>query len=105
MAEIQRSSNLPIPMPMDKIADFCRRKNIRKLSLFGSVVKGGFDQDSDIDVLAEFEPGTKLGWEYYILGDELEKIWGRKVDFHTPQEFRPSRRKEVLEKTMVLYEQ
>jgi len=38
---------------------FCRKRHIRRLSLFGSVVRGDFRPDSDIDVLVEFEPGAQ----------------------------------------------
>ena len=97
-------SELPIPLPKARIEDYCRRKGIRKLSLFGSVLRNDFGPQSDVDVMAEFEPGVQYGWEYFSLGDELEEIWGRKVDFHTPQDFRPSRRNEILAHTRKVYE-
>ena len=40
-----------------KLADFCRRHHIRKLSLFGSVLREDFGPHSDVDVLVEFAPG------------------------------------------------
>jgi predicted nucleotidyltransferase len=46
----------------DKIADFCRRNRIRKLALFGSVLRDDFRADSDVDVLVEFEPGARVGF-------------------------------------------
>ena len=48
----------PITVAKDAIADFCRRHHIRKLSLFGSVLRDDFRPDSDVDVLVEFEPGS-----------------------------------------------
>ena len=50
-----------IEIPEDKIADFCRRNNIRKLSLFGSVLREDFGPQSDVDVLVDFEPGSHAG--------------------------------------------
>ena len=51
-----------LPLPQEKIADFCRRHRISKLSLFGSVLRDDFGPQSDIDVLVEFEPGAnRLG--------------------------------------------
>ncbi|MCH7996082.1 MAG: nucleotidyltransferase domain-containing protein, partial [Planctomycetes bacterium] len=44
-------------MPKDRIADFCQRHGIRRLALFGSVLRDDFRPDSDVDVLVEFEPG------------------------------------------------
>lgn len=47
---------LPITLPKEFLAEFCRRNHIRKLSLFGSVLTPRFRSDSDVDVLVEFEP-------------------------------------------------
>ena len=47
-----------ISIDRKKIAEFCRRNHIRKLALFGSVLRRGFMVvGSDVEVLAEFEPG------------------------------------------------
>jgi predicted nucleotidyltransferase len=77
-------ASLPIAIDEAKIAQFCRERGIRKLSLFGSVVREDFDPArSDVDVLAEFLPGALVGvgWDYFGYGEELESILGRKVDF------------------------
>jgi predicted nucleotidyltransferase len=66
------------------LADFCRARRIRKLSLFGSVLRDDFRPgESDFDVLAEFEPGALrgIGLDYFSYGPDLEKILGGKVDF------------------------
>ena len=75
---------LPIPIDREKIAEFCRARGIRKLSLFGSVLRGDFDPArSDVDVLAEFEPEALkgVGFRYFNYGETLGAILGRKVDF------------------------
>src|SRR5438309_11413905 len=77
-------AELPIHVDRERIAEFCRARGIRRLSLFGSVLRGDFDpQRSDVDVLAEFEPGALrgVGFRYFGYGEELAKILGRKVDF------------------------
>jgi predicted nucleotidyltransferase len=77
-------ADLPIQMDRERIAAFCRARGIRKLSLFGSVLRDDFDpQRSDVDVLAEFEPGALqgVGFRYFAYGEELARILGRKVDF------------------------
>ncbi len=61
-------SNPNLSIPQDHIADFCRRHHIRKLSLFGSVLRDDFGPDSDVDVLVEFEPGHVPG---LIIGQHL----------------------------------
>lgn len=45
-----------IPVNKEQIAEFCRRNHIRRLSLFGSVLRADFNTQSDVDVLVEFEP-------------------------------------------------
>jgi uncharacterized protein len=71
----------PISVTKDAIADFCRRHHIRKLSLFGSVLRDDFRPDSDVDVLVEFEPGHELGWEIVDVEEELSRLFGgHKVD-------------------------
>lgn len=50
-----------VELPRDKIADFCKRNHIRKLSLFGSALRGELRRDSDIDMLVEFRPGAAPG--------------------------------------------
>lgn len=74
-----------IDIPNKKIAEFCRRHHIRRLALFGSALRDDFTPDSDIDILVEFEPGTRVGM-IRLAGIELELsgILGRKVDMHTP---------------------
>jgi len=77
-------TELPINIDREKIAAFCRARGIRRLSLFGSVLRGDFDpQHSDVDVLAEFEPGALrgVGFRYFGYGEQLSEILGRKVDF------------------------
>jgi predicted nucleotidyltransferase len=77
-------AELPIPIDREQVARFCRERGIRKLSLFGSVLRPDFDpRHSDVDVLAEFEPGVlkSAGFRYFGYAEELAAIIGRKVDF------------------------
>lgn len=72
-----------IAIPSDHVAEFCRRHHIRKLALFGSVLRDDFQPNSDIDVLVEFEPGFVPGLGFFSLESELSEILGRKVDLNT----------------------
>jgi hypothetical protein len=98
----QKSS---IRLPRDKIADFCKRNRIRKLSLFGSALKGEFRKDSDIDLLVEFHPGEAPGlFDLARMERELSKLLGgRKVDLRTPNELSRYFRDEVLSTASVQY--
>ncbi|MFZ0889666.1 MAG: nucleotidyltransferase family protein [Candidatus Binataceae bacterium] len=73
-----------IRIPKEQLTELCQRHHIRKLALFGSVLREDFRPDSDVDVLVEFEPGFVPGLEFFGLEDELSKILGRKVDLNTP---------------------
>jgi hypothetical protein len=73
-----------IQIDKTKIAEFCRRHHIRRLALFGSVLRDDFRPDSDVDVLVEFEPGHVPGWEFFSMQDELSEILKQKVDLNTP---------------------
>ena len=73
-----------VPIDRQRLADFCRRHHIRRLALFGSVLRDDFGPHSDVDILVEFEPGKVLGFGMVDLEDELSALVGRKVDLHTP---------------------
>jgi len=88
-----------------KIAVFCRMHHIRKLSLFGSVLRGDFGPDSDVDVLVEFEAGHVPGLAFFAMERELSEILGRKVHLNTPQCVSPHFRDQVTAEAEVEYEQ
>jgi uncharacterized protein len=67
-----------------RIAEFCRRHRIRKMALFGSILRDDFKADSDVDVLIEFEPGVSVGLRCFAIERELSELIGRKVDLNTP---------------------
>jgi len=93
-----------IPIPASQIADFCRRNQIRQLSIFGSVLREDFRPDSDVDVLVEFEPGAQIG--FMALGrmqDELSKLLQHLVDLVPKKELKPVIREAVLSSAEVVY--
>ncbi|MGH7277654.1 MAG: nucleotidyltransferase family protein [Candidatus Rokuibacteriota bacterium] len=102
---IQMESRLRIPVPRDRIADFCRRHHIRRLAFFGSVLRDDFTPDSDVDVLVEFEPGNVPGFAFFHMEDELSEILGRRVDLNTPNSLSKYFRNEVLAEAEELYDQ
>jgi predicted nucleotidyltransferase len=94
-----------IDVPVEIIEQFCRKNHIRKLSLFGSVLRNDFRQESDIDVLVEFEKNGVPG----LLGisrmeRELSQIFGgRKIDLRTPEDLSKYFRQQVLSTAEVQY--
>jgi len=85
------------------LADFCKKRHIRRLSLFGSVLRPDFGDDSDIDVLVEFEPGFTPGFSFFGIQDELSEMLGRNVDLNTPQFLSPYFRDRVMEEAETEY--
>lgn len=73
-----------IQIPQTELAEFCQRHHIRKLSLFGSVLRDDFRHDSDIDVLVEFEAGTRVGFRIGKIQRELSELLRREVHISTP---------------------
>ena len=93
-----------IDFPEGPIADFCRRHGVRRLSLFGSVLRDDFRDDSDIDILVEFLPGRTpglLGFGTMIL--ELRGIVGREVDLRTPADLSQYFRSRVVHEARLLH--
>ena len=94
---------IKIDISKDVIAEFCRRHHIRRLALFGSVLREDFSSDSDIDILVEFEPDHVPGLAFYTMQRQLAEIFGRKVDMNTAKDLSPYFREEVLEEAEDLY--
>jgi hypothetical protein len=92
-----------IPVDREKIAEFCKRRGIRKLSLFGSVQRDDFGPDSDVDVLVEFEPEYTPGLDFFRIESELSEIIGRKVDLNTPKFLGKRFREQVIEESETQY--
>lgn len=88
-----------------KIADFCRKHNIQRLSIFGSVLREDFGPNSDVDVLVDFEPGHSPGLDFFSMEMELSEILGHKVDLNTPGFLSPYFRDQVLAEAEIQYAQ
>ncbi len=97
---------MPARIAIDRarVADFCRRHHIRRLALFGSVLRDDFAPTSDVDVLVEFEPDRRVGLIRLAgIERELSDLLGRKVDIRTPADLSPYFRDEVLAQAEVQY--
>jgi uncharacterized protein len=93
-----------VTFPQDRIAAFCREHSVRRLALFGSILRDDFGPHSDIDVLVEFEPGRTPGFFAFAgMQIELSQMLGRRVDLRTPEDLSQYFRDDVLREAVVQY--
>jgi hypothetical protein len=91
-------------IPKRKIVDFCQRYSVRRLALFGSVLREDFGPDSDIDVLIVFDSSARV--TFLTLGKmkrELSEIFQRPVDLVPQEGLKPSIRESVLSSAQEVY--
>ena len=91
----------------DKLSDFCRHHHIRRLSIFGSALRGDFVPGSDVDVLVDFIPGHTPGFfRLFDMEEELSSLFGDyKVDIRTPEDLSRYFRDKVVATAEVQYVQ
>jgi predicted nucleotidyltransferase len=96
---------LQIDVPHEKVARFCQRHHIRRLALFGSVLRDDFGPDSDVDVLVEFTPGRVPGYlQLHSIEEELSGMLDhRKVDIVTIKALNRRIRDRILAEAVVQY--
>jgi hypothetical protein len=93
-----------IDVDRDQLEELCRRYDIRRLAFFGSVIRDDFDDDSDIDILVEFQPEAKVGLSFFSLQKELSVLLGRQVDLSTAGFLSPRIRDKVAGEARPVYE-
>ena len=99
-------TELKINISRVAIEEFCKKNHIQKLSFFGSVLNDSFGDDSDVDVLVEFEPGHIPGLSLIRMQDELSELFdGRRVDLVTSKSLNLRIRDRVLSQALVQYVQ
>lgn len=108
MSNSTKISRHRMTLPMDRIAEFCRRWKIRELAVFGSYLRDDFRPDSDLDFLYSFADG--VGWTLFDLvrmDQELEVVIGRPVDLVDRKSIEQSenwiRRREILGTAEAIY--
>ena len=94
-----------IDIPKEKITEFCRTHHIRKLALFGSVLREDFRTDSDVDVLVEFDPDHVPGFlRLYDMEQQLSSLLGgAHIDLVTEKFLNRRIRERVLAEAEVQY--
>jgi len=96
---------LPISFNEGEVARFCKRSGIRRLALFGSVLRRDFNSTSDIDLMVEYEAGRHPGLMLFRQQDELSKLFHRTADLHTTASLSPYFRDDALASSFCIYEQ
>jgi hypothetical protein len=88
-----------------RLAEICRRHHIRRLALFGSVLYNHLRSDSDVDLLAEFDPDHRPGMVgMYEIEQEFSRLFGsRKIDLINPKYLNPRIRERVLSEPEVQF--
>ncbi|WP_114312698.1 nucleotidyltransferase family protein [Thermus caldifontis] len=93
-----------LPIPLEEIAVFCQRYRVKRLSLFGSRARGDWGPESDVDLLVEFEPGTRVGFLTLArMARELSQLMGRPVDLVPRSGLKPAIREAVEGEEQVIY--
>ncbi|GAB4581915.1 MAG: nucleotidyltransferase family protein [Anaerolineales bacterium] len=97
-----------ISIPHNKIKAFCKHWKVTEFALFGSILRPDFRPDSDVDVLVSFAPDARWTlFDLVTMQDELEAIFGRKVDLVEREAIEQSpnyiRRKSILKNPEVIY--
>ncbi len=102
MADVRVSSlRALVDARRDEIKAIVARHHGRSVALFGSVARGAEHDRSDLDLLVEFEPGTRP-FELLLLGAELEEALGVPVDVATVESLRSEIRDEVVAESIAL---
>ena len=96
---------LPIALDADEIARYCSERGIRRLALFGSVLRNDFTPTSDVDMLVEYLPGQHPGLMLFRQQEELSARLHRAVDLHTPASLSLHFRDEVIASSLPIYDQ
>jgi predicted nucleotidyltransferase len=95
---------VPLHIPLEELAHFCRRYQVRELALFGSMLRQDHRPDSDVDLLVSFQPAARVTFLTLArMQRELEALWGRKVDLVPKDGLKPVIRDHVLATARVLY--
>ncbi len=97
--------NKEITVEKEKLAEFCRDHHICRLAVYGSVLRGDFGPESDVDVLVDFEAGCTPGFfKLFEMQEELSGLFGgRRIDLRTPQDLSRYFRDEVVANAEVQY--
>lgn len=95
-----------IDLPINQIAEVCRRYQVKELAVFGSALRDSFDAErSDVDFLVEFGPEAHVGFiKFSQLEMALSEVLQRNIDLVSKRGLNPRIRDEILSNARVVYE-
>jgi predicted nucleotidyltransferase len=93
----------PLSFDTKKLIEICRRNDVSKIGVFGSMARGEANDQSDIDLVVEFS-GRKSLLAMVALERQLTSALGRKVDLLTEAAISPYLRERILDELQVIYE-
>ncbi len=97
-------TDVRISVPMEAVVELCRRQGIRELALFGSVLRDDFADQSDVDMLVEFEDEFRHSmFSFFGIEQELTGLIGRQVDLVEKGALHPIIKDEVLASRRIVY--
>jgi predicted nucleotidyltransferase len=85
----------------EEILRVCAKNGARNVRIFGSVARGDADEQSDIDLIVQFEPGRSL-LDHGALSVELQELLGRKVDVVSDRGIKQRIRERVIREAVPL---
>lgn len=95
---------LPIELPTDGLTNLCQSYAVRRLALFGSVLRPDFSASSDVDMLVEFQPGTRVSlFGLARVENALTDLIGRQVDLHEARTLHSAFRDRVTNSAREVY--
>ncbi len=107
--KLRQSAVSQLPLITDEVYDalvkLCQRHHIVYIGIFGSFANGKNSHDSDVDILVRFSENEKITlFDLVDIEDELQSIFGRKVDLVTANSLSPYIRDKILNSVKVIYE-
>jgi predicted nucleotidyltransferase len=93
-----------IEQKLGQVADLCRQYHVQRLALFGSALRDGFEEQSDLDFLVEFEavPSGTYADTYFGLKESLEQLFQRSVDLVVESAIRNPYFRQSIERSKAL---
>lgn len=89
---------------IEQIKKFFADKPAKRVYLFGSYARGDADENSDIDLLIDWDYSKKIGWDFIDWWTDLKQLTNKDVDIVSSDFLCPRREKYILNDKTLLYE-